>query len=253
MRVMTYNIFEGGAMAGLEAVAEVILAQSPDVLCLQEAIPLMKTSKLQSLVGILGLENYVLPSAGSTAFPVATLSRFPILNYKDIRDMRNGCLVTYLETPIGKIAVANVHLHPQGEEFRVRELKRILAAIRRKSSLIVGDLNSLSKQDNYSQLQISRFPTKQREKFCIQGKVQYCSTDLLRQQGYVDVAVAMRRNKISTTPTPTCHDPAHAGPLRIDYVWVSEGLAGKLNSYRVIRSEKAGRASDHYPIMVDLK
>jgi len=40
--------------------------------------------------------------------------------------------------------------------------------------------------------------------------------------------------------------------MRLDYIFVSESLVPCLQSYTVVKNELADKASDHYPVVVEL-
>jgi endonuclease/exonuclease/phosphatase family metal-dependent hydrolase len=120
------------------------------------------------------------------------------------------------------------------------------------NKVMMGDMNALSRDDQYSLEMIEGFNDKQLEKFTIDGSPRYDAIDAVFASGYVDSAVHLKQNKESTVPTLSNKDVAHAD-LRLDYIFVSGRLASHLRTYRVIKNELTDKASDHFPVVVTLQ
>ena len=51
---------------------------------------------------------------------------------------------------------------------------------------------------------------------------------------------------------PTALGGAEFSGMRLDYLFGTPALAARLRSYRVVEGGEADKASDHYPVLVDL-
>lgn len=155
MRVMTYNIRGGWGMDGqwsTERIAEVVLDQAPDILCLQEVHQRLPQSRfvdqpgrLQKALGLpvifqanlrLGIGNYGL----------AVVSRYPVNTVQNhllpsVREQR-GALEVNLTTPLGPLTVFCTHWGLNGAE-RARQAARLVELVGAVSGpvIVCGDFN----------------------------------------------------------------------------------------------------------------
>lgn len=152
---MTYNIRGGWGIDGqrsTERIAEVILAQSPDILCLQEVHQRLPQSRfvdqparLQKALGLpvvfqanlrLGLGRYGL--ALVTRYPVNTTQNHLL---PSVREQR-GVLEVHLTTEAGPMTVFCTHWGLNREE-RLRQGARLAELVQAASGpvLVCGDFN----------------------------------------------------------------------------------------------------------------
>lgn len=222
-RLMTYNIHQGYDDANspsLDQIAEVIRAEDPDVVVLQEvARGWMITHQVDTLVVLaerLGMQ-YVFGPAIGDAYGNAVLSRLPVSDVRYVTYPREAAL---RHQPRGAIflRVADVlliatHLdHISGAtDVRQRQVHTILSAWDRAgATIVVGDLNALP------------------------GSAELV---LLEQAGFRDLA----KDAGADQPTAPGKDPVN----RVDYVWGS-GVTGS-QAHTV-----ASAASDHRPVVVNI-
>lgn len=228
LRVMTYNLHYGANTKGqldLEALAQVIEAQQPDVVGLQEVsrgwVISGSVDMLVWLANRLNMEPIFGP-ASDQQWGNAVLTRIPVLedaNYplptEDLL-LRRGFIHARMLGPDGReFDFVNTHYHnpEDGGDIRVLQSQEILDFMKSKTpSIITGDLNA-----EHGMAEI----------------------DMLVDGGYGDVLDLTGVEPGFTNPVP--------GPFRrIDYVFVTEEW--KAGSAAVPYSE----ASDHLPIAISL-
>ena len=155
MRVMTYNIRGGWGIDGrwsTERIAEVVLEQDPDILCLQEVHQRLPQSRFVDQPGrlqkALGLPVVFQANLrlGVGAYGLALVSRYPVNSVQNhllpsVREQR-GALEVNLTTPQGLLTVFCTHWGLNGAE-RERQGARLaeLTAGVGGPVLVCGDFN----------------------------------------------------------------------------------------------------------------
>ena len=81
--------------------------------------------------------------------------------------------------------------------------------------------------------------------------LRYDVTDHFAQQGFVDIAAALNKQK-TTVPTPANKDIFHAADMRLDYVFASKGLMVAIQDIEVVKNKLTDQISDHYPLVLTL-
>lgn len=251
MKVMSYNILCGGlpvAAGGprLEDILAVVRAEAPDILALQEANRFAENGLATRIGQELGLPFHALtPGAlydDGERYSVVTFSRWPI---RDVHrfgetEFQAGAVAVSVATPRGDIAVCNVHLHAFSEAARLKELALVLAhQMRPAAQIVLGDFNAISARDSYGSDE-SEFELR----FDVTQRMEQDFTDT-----FADVPEADRRSH----PSPLVADHSRTISRRIDYVFTTHDLADRVISARVLRGERADRASDHYPLVVEFR
>ena len=228
LRVMTYNIHFGTNPEGqidLESLAQIIEAEQPDILGLQEVsrgwVINGSADMLVWLANRLDMELFFGPTSDGQ-WGNGVLTRVPVIEQsyhalptEDLLLKRGFIQTRLLGTYNQEINVINTHYHHLEDGGAIRELQSqaILDFVKDLSpSIIMGDLNA-----EHGMKEI----------------------DMLVDNGYGDVLDMAGVEPGYTNPVP--------GPFRrIDYIFVPSGL--DLSSAAVPYSE----ASDHLPIAVTL-
>ncbi len=256
---MCYNIYRGGKegkISRIPLIEQVIKAESPDFLAFQEAndferdnCRMLKDISKNSGLPYTALAEGSLTKSGKQ-YHAASFSRYPFKQIEDWKgQLRNAALTALFSTPLGEIAIYNVHLSPGTEDERLKELELILFKSSQYSqSVLLGDLNSLSPQDAYPSGLSSQFNEAQQRKFLAGGQLQTRVIQRILERGYKDSAVCLGLN-VTTVPTGSNQDKGNKAPLRIDYVFVSPSLVDKIKEMRVVKNEISEKASDHYPLI----
>lgn len=248
LRVMTYNILDGGS--GREPLlAEVLHAVRPDVATLQEVVP---NGLVEALAGGLGMAYHV--AAGNSTRQMALLSRLPILaarSYAPYPPIRHVILEAELAHPACSLRVFGVHLKPRytlaNEAWRAWETQVLLRQVRPhlgRSCLVMGDFNTAAPGDP---VKFERTPSLRAALFRLQGrgKVRLAIRQVLAA-GLVDCFRRLHPGDPGYTLPPP--DPG----VRLDYIFASEPLAGRLARCSVVLDVPAvPKASDHYPVVAE--
>jgi endonuclease/exonuclease/phosphatase family metal-dependent hydrolase len=229
IRVMTYNIHQGISadfQVNLDAIAETIAAQNPDIIVLNEvnrARPnygLIDTLPL--IANRLGMDYVFGANYPDNQYGNAILTRAPILesnntHYRAETTETRGVLRAVIDSPIGKVTIYGTHLdHISGaKNVRAQQVAEFLQIWNKAPySILMGDLNA---EPGKPELQA------------------------IYQAGWVDALRVAGKDDAFTfwDPTPT---PGR----RIDYIFVTPDL-------RVIRADVIQtRASDHLPVIAEI-
>lgn len=253
MRLLTYNIREGG-VGRVAEIAQAIMAANADVVALQEAVDPAVVERVAQLAGYRwwGSER-----GTSTGY----LSRVNVLEHRWHRIPRSLHPVLEVTLAEGAPRVFVVHLRAWfsniTERHRVRELGRLLASIRERLArdadalayhVITGDFNALAPDEPFDS---SSMPRWIRGMIWITGREMSRATiQLARASGYVDAWREMH-------PDPGA-EPGYTFPVwnphtRLDYVFVPVAFATRIRSCAVLRAPSVvTRASDHFPLLVEL-
>ncbi len=251
---MTYNILNGGE-AGLDLVIDVVKKESPDYLTINEANTFASDDNkvLKDFASKTGFKYFELALSGEYDYHVAALSKYPLKQVHKLQPLMRACVISVIETEFGEISIASLHLTPYTEDLRHPEIDLILDyQSKSKNRILMGDMNSLSPDDNYNPNIVKDFNEMQFKKFMTDGKLRFDAISKILSHGYVDSAVELGKNKEYTAPTSINEYSAHSN-MRLDYVFISETLVEHLQNYRVVKNELSNKASDHYPVVVELR
>ena len=268
---MTYNLYEGGMGGGgrrLDLVAAVVRAARPDVLALCEAHGMAEEpSRFADLAAAVGMRGRVAPAP--SGFHVALLARAPhaLAAFHGISLGGTNVLGAGLVrmAGIGDVMVAVAHLEPFDPAARQAEAERLAAMIDPSlPAIVLGDLNGLSHRDGLTRADLLKLPLHHVERHVEQdGEVATGATRALEAAGLVDAWRAVHPHASPergphappeqgwTVPT-SVPSPPHFGPMRVDYVFLSRDLAGRLVRCEPWRETPAATASDHFPVACDL-
>ena len=263
LRVMTYNIFEGGfggAGRRLDLVAGVIRAARPDILALCECHGLDEPRRLADLAAAVCLRGLLAPVA--SGFHLALLTRLPhsvvafaAADVGGLNPVGAGCVRV---AGLGDLDIVVAHLDHRSAVARQREAEAIAAALSpERATLVLGDFNALSHRDALSRGDLLSLPLHHVERHVDEvGDVHCGATRALESAGFTDAWRMLHPGDATsdgwTVPTgiPV---PSHFGGMRIDYIFASSALAPRLLSCDVWRQPPAERASDHYPLVAEIR
>ena len=239
LRILTYNIRRGGK--GHEtALAAVIRACEADIIVLQEATSVESVERLAKEAG---MEQWGARKGESLGF----LSRRPVhdFGWNKPRISRHA----FLEIrPAGTdMRVFGVHLSAVHaawtESRRVVELRALLKAISQYQTgfhALTGDFNTLAPGEL---LDFSKLPGRLRALVWMSGgKVRWRTIQIILDAGYVDAYRSRHTDPGYTFPTWAPH-------VRLDYFFVLQRDAGRLQSCEIMDVPGARDASDHLPLL----
>lgn len=255
MRLMTYNIFNGGEER-LPLIIEVIKREKPDYVTLNESNTFAANNNeiLKRVASAVNLPYCDLALSGQYDYHVAVLSKYPLKEVSKLQPLMRACLITRIDSELGSISIASLHLTPDTEDLRHPEIDLIVNSQRAyQNRILMGDMNSLAKHDNYPPQVIEIFNDTQLKKFTTDSKLRFDAIDKIISSGYHDSAQHLGKNEESTIPTEINQDPAHNTKLRLDYIFVSKPLLPHLADYSVIKNGLTNKASDHHPVVITLE
>jgi endonuclease/exonuclease/phosphatase family metal-dependent hydrolase len=241
LRVMSFNVYgcvDADRKVNVRKITQIIDGVAPDVVALQEvdAERQFDGSRNQAriIADTLGLDfRYVpLEKAGRHAFGLAILSRFALERsefkslpnlHSSLKMRKRGALRAVLKAPGGKIHFINTHLS-------VFKIERYL------------QLRAITKWCD-----LSKSPLDKPLIFCGDLNAKPGSLSYRRIASHLsDVQKAPNR---SVRPEPTF--PSKVPTFRIDHIFVSHHC--QIMHSEVIRNPLTINASDHLPLIADLK
>jgi len=246
LRLLSYNIRFGGH-GREQALAETIVAASPDLVVFQEATDPTVIERI----------------AEATKFPIWAARRNHSIGFLSRQKVDYyewhypaAARHSFLEiVPAGgKVRVFGLHLSARfskwDERRRAREIRSLLDGIKRHQDgfhVLVGDFNTLAPGEV---LELNRLPAWIRALIWISGrKLQRESIQLMLDAGYADGFRTLQPDvKGYTFPTWDPH-------VRLDYVFVPKTFADRLVKCEVITDPKdrIRAASDHCPLIAELE
>ena len=243
LRILSYNILKGGV--GREGqLAEIIRAQSPDIVIFQEATR-------PAVVERLARDTAMSASGAVYGRSLGFMSRVPIAEHRWVRPRWSQHAFLDLVPEGMKLRVIGLHLsavHAAWTEARrVRELRSLLAAIGDRAKLphvLMGDFNTLAPDER---LDVAKLPRRLRWLVWLSGgRIRWQTIAIVLGAGYVDGYRHLHaRDAGLTFPAPDPH-------VRLDYIFMPKGLETQLVSCDVGSGSSAVRlASDHLPVTAE--
>ncbi|MEU8240507.1 endonuclease/exonuclease/phosphatase family protein [Actinoplanes missouriensis] len=251
LRFLTWNIRLGGGDR-LPAIIEVVKAERPDILAVQELRDFdgYGGRKLAAFAEATGMTAHL--SRSVFGQPVAVLVRPPlrITRRSSVRwRLHHAAAAVTVPTAAGPLTVVSTHLNPFSPYRRMREARWLAARHATGSglTLIAGDMNGLAPSEDHSAALAELPPRYHPRHVSPSGEPDTRAVAAFLEAGFTDLG----RTAGTTVPT-TGLGGTEFGPMRLDYVLVSPRLASRAGTPQVIRTELTDHASDHYPVRVDL-
>src|SRR6266540_2613649 len=239
LTVMTYNVKTGGAPDRQDRIVEVIIANRPDVLALQE-LRGFDRARTRQVAGVLGMAAFL--GRSWLGQPVAVLVRepAPVISARRIRrPFHHAAVEVVVATDRGPLAVIGAHLYPYSGRRRLWEARWLASLVDSgRLMLLMGDLNSLDPWTDHA-ARLRDLSPRYRSRH-------------LRHGGLVDMFVrAGTGGKDYTAPTE------HGGgtefsKLRLDYILGTEPVARVTKACRIVSGGASEHTSDHYPVVAEL-
>jgi len=251
---MSYNIWNG-AVDRLESIVSIVNTENPDILVVNEANGFEEdNNKILNQFAIeTGFPFYHMELCGDgDSYHAAVFSKYPLKKIDTVHPLTRAGILAVIDTEFGELAVFGTHLSPESEEWRLKEAALIIKSLQQyPNRIVVGDLNSLSPQDNYPESLIEHFHPGQIRKFTVDGKVRFDVIKTFLNSGLNDPAVLSGRQADITAPTALNRHSEHSN-MRLDYILLSDSLVKNDVIYRVIKNELTEHASDHFPVIVEI-
>ncbi|MCL4261726.1 MAG: endonuclease/exonuclease/phosphatase family protein [Anaerolineae bacterium] len=249
MRILTYNILDGGH--GREhLILEVLQAHQPDVVFLQELFsPIIAHDLAQNL------DMQYFFAEGNSRRHLALLSRLPIMeshSYHPSPAIHRAILYAKLAGPFaGPLHVFGVHLVASPffllEGWRLWEVKTLLQLVNpflSEPCLIAGDFNAFSPQD---EVNTTHWPRWLRRLLALQGGwLPRRTIQKMLDAGLIDCYRSLHPEEHGCTLAPPVPS------ARLDYIFANSVWQTHLHKCVVINESLAVMsASDHFPVLAD--
>jgi len=156
---MTYNVktggYDGPRATRLDAIAEVVAAQAPDVLALQE----LRGASGEWLADRLGMRMVRARSAWGQPVAVLVGPEWTVLDAGSVaRPFHHAAARVAVSTLGGPLTVVSAHLHPHWGWRRLHEARWLVSAVRgARLALVMGDLNTLDPWTDHTE-RLRRLP-----------------------------------------------------------------------------------------------
>lgn len=260
MRLTAYNILDGGT-GRADPLAEVLLAQRPDVVVLSEATDpevVARLAKRLGMTAVTGEGRAVTAGSGYNRDAIAILTRFEVACSANHALLSPGAPQGLLRADLlvpggGCVPVVGLHLHARAgrsdEQARLKEMGVVLDLTRglRASGVkhvLAGDFNSNSP---LQRIDLSKVKEATRKSAIEQGgEIPRDVIALIEQQGYVDTLAATDRTLAAHAGTFTTQHPGQ----RVDFIFAYQM---QVHSASVETHRLAKYASDHFPVSAELK
>ena len=253
MRVMSYNILDGGE-GRADPLAEVIEAQRADVVALVEATDLAVIERIANRLKF----DYVQAIGQKQAS--ALLTRYTIgesINHALLREEMSKSLLeaTIIDDRGGEWTFGVVHLHHHAtdsdESKREQELALLLEVFKphrdgRRKQIICGDFNASSPSQKIDPAKLKESTRKAYE--ANGGRLHRRVINSMLAAGYVDTLHALRGEFATTAGTFSTQHPGE----RVDYIFTHGVDRAALKEAWIEYDRLAKYASDHYPVGLEL-
>ena len=245
LRLLSYNIKFGGK-GREDLLASVIRAANPDLVLLQEATDRLAVGRLAELTGLPTWDSRVNYSTGF-------LTRLDVTSYNWHLPRRSRH--AFLEVEIGQPAMRVFGLHLSAwfsnwnERQRRLEIEALLAAIKAHQDgfhVIAGDFNAIAPGEV---LQVNRMPQWIRAMVWLSGRdIARHTIQHMLDQKYLDAWSVLHPGQEGYT------FPAWDPHVRLDYAFTPDRYRASLLGCEVLHNlAEADRASDHFPLLVELE
>lgn len=244
MKLLSYNIRYGGR--GREgAIAAVVNACRPDLVVFQEAT---SPATIQTIAAACGMDHWRAFDRQSLGFA----SRVPIAHAAWHRPRVSRHAFIEIVPEGAAIRIFGVHLSAVHaawtERRRVFELRALLRSIAHHQNgfhVLAGDFNTLPPGEP---LDVGRLPFRLRPFVWLSGgRIKWRTVQTILGAGYKD-AYRMHHALAPGHTFPTW-DPH----LRMDYLFVPQAFADRVVSCDVVTDGVAVGASDHFPIVANVR
>jgi endonuclease/exonuclease/phosphatase family metal-dependent hydrolase len=254
VRLVSYNILNGGE-GRADPLAEVILAQCPDIVALVEAD---SADVLDRIASRLKMDCF---HARGRTTAAAVLSRWPIVEAVNHAALRPEISKSFVEAkvrePSGRewnFGVVHLHARATDADERIREgeievVLDVFAGRRRRGTahVLAGDFNADAPEQLIDPAQCKPATRKAWEHNG--GNLPRRVVSKMLAEGYVDTLLEIEPKKARTIGSFTTQYPGQ----RVDYIFGFGIDRARIRSAWIERDRLAKYASDHFPIGVEIE
>lgn len=243
-RLLTYNIQHGG-IGRAHSIAAVINSCAPDLVLFQEATHPAVIEQIASATGMAEWKTFQKQS-------LAFISRRKVAFSQWIRPRVSRHAFLEVVPEGDKVRVFGVHLSAVlaawTERRRDLELRALLKSIdlhRSRFHVLTGDFNTVAPNETFK---IGHLPMRLRPLMWITGgQVRWRTIQAVLDAGYADAYRKLHPSEPGMTL------PTAAPLLRLDYVFVPGPEIDRVLACDVIKTPEAVGASDHFPVVADIR
>lgn len=258
LKILSYNVLDGFQRD--EAVIATFMnwvdSVKPEIVALQE-MNFFDQKSLELLANKMKFPYAVLLK--ETGYPVALLSKFPIVEVKKVTDnMSHG----FIRARILDYNIVVLHLTPWITEKKIDEITTVLAEIDNippdEKIMVMGDFNSLSFNDRimHGQKLIDAeiiLEKRMQKAILVNGKIDYTVCNKMEENGFVDSWTLFNKTPESSCPTLKYSPLDPPRSYRVDYIWVNKTLQKDCTNAYIVKDSTTDWLSDHYPVILELK
>jgi endonuclease/exonuclease/phosphatase family metal-dependent hydrolase len=256
MRIVSYNILDGGE-GRADPLAEVILAQRPDIVALVEA----DQSSVVERIAHRAHMDFIHATGGKKG--AALLSRWPIQQTIDHTLLLKGQTIpkSLLEASIlepgGREWIIGAlhltaHAGEESEREREKEIATVLQVFKRYCDsdtphLLVGDFNSNAPDQQIDPEKCK--PATRKAWHDNGGHIPRRVVQTILDHGYLDTLRSVNPQRARTDGSFSTQYPGQ----RVDYVYTHGIPSGKIKHAWIEQDRLARCASDHFPIGAEIE
>ena len=243
-RLLSYNIRHGGS-GREEAIAQVVDACKPDLVVLQEATRPDVVERVAARCGMADCGTQPKTSLGY-------MSRRTARHRAWHRPRLSRHAFLEIHPADVDIRIFGVHLSAVHaawtERRRAIELQSLLRTIGQSDHglhVLAGDFNTLAPGEL---LDVRKLPQRLRALVWLSGgRIRWRTIQIVLNAGYVDGFRRLHPDE------PGLSFPVWDPHVRLDYVFLPAGHSERLASCEVVRAAPAAQASDHFPLLAELR
>jgi exodeoxyribonuclease-3 len=243
-RLLSYNIRHGGS-GREDAIARVVSACNPDLVIFQEAT---RPDVVERLAARCGMPDFGAQPKTSLGYMSRRVTRHrawhrPRLSRHAFLDIQPA------EVDFHVVGVHLSAVHAAWTERRraieLQSLLRTIGEYEHGFHVLTGDFNTLAPGEL---LDVGKLPQRLRALVWLSGgRIRWRTIQVVLNAGYVD---GFRRLH---PDDPGLTFPVWDPHVRLDYVFVPAGQSSRLESCEVVRAAPAPQASDHFPLLAELR
>jgi len=253
VKFLLYNIYEGCQEEDrFKLLLDFVKNEEADNVCLLELNKWDK-NKIYRFCNYTNLNNYIFVNSNK-GYHLGFFTKKKIIDAKAWhKEFNHAAAYVTISHKKKTYKIIFTHLTPQGPGKRIHEVTKIIKYNKpiKKRTLLLGDLNTLSPEDNYARSKlVEELKKKKVTKFGI-TKLDWKVMRELRKY-FIDPFLPNKEVRY-TVPTKFNKDKNHCTKLRLDYVLVSKDLKNKISNQAIVINDQTDAISDHYPIVFTLK
>ncbi|MFA7000224.1 MAG: endonuclease/exonuclease/phosphatase family protein [Candidatus Paceibacterota bacterium] len=254
LKIAHYNIFNGGTKR-LSKIAKVIKEIDPDICGLLECVGWENdVEKYKKYFKSKGYAFFYFIKANSK-YNISVISKIELKVTAIRSGIRHAIIkAEIVDTRYASLNIFYIHLSPKSEKDRLGEVSILLKKIsKQENTIIMGDFNSLSRQDNYKEEKLLKNFKKNGITKYGEDYLNFDVISKIEKNKFIDIYRYFNNKFRHTAPTKSNTDINHKERVRIDYAFTNKEILKRIRGSKIHKSKLAEIASDHYPLYVEIK